>query len=219
MLTAQLADASVTPEVREAVTGALGRLAAAGWELREVSAPWLDDLHGWEDVLGVIVAREAHQVHAGRDTGGYADGTRALLELGAGVSEQQYAAAMASRDDLTAAIDASLAGLDALAGPSVGFVAPEQDPPFGVGEDSGEGRFTGPYNLSGHPAVSLPVPVSGLPVGLQLAGRRGEDFALLAVAAAAESVLGRESASPVTDNPPAAGLAPACPASACPAPA
>ena len=219
VLTAQLADASVTPEVRQAVTGALDRLAAAGWELREISAPWLDDLRGWEGVLDVIVAREAHQVHAGRDTAGYADGTRALLELGAGVSEQQYAAAMARREDLTAAIDASLAGLDALAGPSVGFVAPEKDPPFGVGEDSGEGRFSGPYNLSGHPAVSLPVPVSGLPVGLQLAGRRGQDFALLRVAAAAESVLGPESSGPVTAGPPASGTAPAGPASAGPAPA
>jgi Asp-tRNA(Asn)/Glu-tRNA(Gln) amidotransferase A subunit family amidase/ketopantoate reductase len=219
VLTAQLADASVTPEVRQAVTAALDRLAAAGWELREISAPWLDDLRGWEGVLDVIVAREAHQVHAGRDTAGYADGTRALLELGAGVSEEQYAAAMARREDLTAAIDASLAGLDALAGPSVGFVAPEQDPPFGVGEDSGEGRFTGPYNLSGHPAVSLPVPVSGLPVGLQLAGRRGEDFTLLAVAAAAESVLGPESSGPVTAGPSASGSGAAGPASAGPAPA
>jgi 2-dehydropantoate 2-reductase len=214
VLTPQLDDPSVTPEVRQAMTSALGQLAAAGWDLREISAPWLDDLRGWEDVLGVIVAREAHQVHAGRDTAGYAAGTRALLEIGAGVSEEQYAAAMARRDDLSAAIDASLAGLDALAGPSVGFVAPEQDPPFGVGEDSGEGRFTGPYNLSGHPAVSLPVPVSGLPVGLQLAGRRDQDFALLRVAAAAESVLGRESPGPVTSSPLASGTAPAGPASA-----
>ena len=55
------------------------------------------------------------------------------------------------------AAPASLAGVDALAGPTVGYTAPEQDPPFGTGEDHGESRFTGPYNLSGHPAVSLPV--------------------------------------------------------------
>ena len=76
-----------------------------------------------------------------------------------------------------------------LAGPTVGLRAPEQDPPFGTGESNGEGRFTGPYNLTGHPAVSLPVPSPGLPVGLQLAGHPGGDAGLLAVAAAAESVL------------------------------
>jgi 2-dehydropantoate 2-reductase len=188
VLARQLTDPSVTPEVHAAVTGALSALAAAGWELREVSAPWLDDLPGWEDVLTVIVAREAHQVHHLRDTSGYADGTRALLELGASVTQEQYAAALARRDELIAAVSASMAGLDALAGPTVGFVAPAQDPPFGTGEDSGEGRFTGPYNLTGQPAIAIPVPSPGLPASLQLAGRLGGDAALLRVAAAAESL-------------------------------
>jgi 2-dehydropantoate 2-reductase len=192
VLAAQLTDPSVTPEVHDAVREALDRLAAGGWQLREISAPWLADLAGWEHVLAVIVAREAHQVHTSRDSSGYAAGTRALLDFGASVSEAQYAGALARRGELTAAIDASLAGVDALAGPTVGFVAPEQDPPFGVGEDSGEGRFTGPYNLTGHPAVSLPVPAPGLPVGLQLAGRRGADAQLLQTAAAAESLLRHE---------------------------
>jgi aspartyl-tRNA(Asn)/glutamyl-tRNA(Gln) amidotransferase subunit A len=105
------------------------------------------------------------------------------------VSPGQYARALAERDELTAAVEASLDGIDVLAGPTVGYCAPEQDPPFGVGDDSGEGRFTGPYNLTGHPAVSIPVPASGLPVGLQLAGRRGGDLALLELAAAAEHLL------------------------------
>jgi Asp-tRNA(Asn)/Glu-tRNA(Gln) amidotransferase A subunit family amidase/ketopantoate reductase len=194
VLAGQLADPSVTPEVHAAVTGALGALAAAGWDLREVTAPWLDDLPEWERVLTVIVAREAHQVHHLRDTGEYAEGTRALLALGAEVTQEQYAAALARRDELIAAVDASMAGLDALAGPTVGFAAPEQDPPFGVGEDSGEGRFTGPYNLTGQPAIAIPVPAAGLPAGLlpaslQLAGRLGGDAALLRLAAAAEAVL------------------------------
>ena len=78
-----------------------------------------------------------------------------------------------------------------LAGPTVGYQAPEQDPPFGIGDDYAEGRFTGPYNLTGHPAISLPVPIAGLPAGLQLAGRRGADIALLRVAAAAEQLIAR----------------------------
>jgi 2-dehydropantoate 2-reductase len=189
VLTAQLADPSVTSEVRAAVTAALAVLAAAGWEVRQLTAPWLGELAAWEEPLGVIVAREAHLVHAGRDTSKYADGTRALLDFGASVSDERYAWALDRRADLTAAIEASLAGADVLAGPTVGYTAPEQDPPFGVGDDNGEGRFTGPYNLSGHPAVSLPVPSAGLPAGLQFAGHRGRDQALLRVAAAAEELL------------------------------
>jgi len=191
VLAAQLADPSVTPAVRTAVSGALEALRAAGWEIRELTAPWLAAPAAWEEALAVIVAREASLVHRDRDTSRYAEGTRALLAFGASVDNDRYARALARRAELAAAIDASLAGVDVLAGPTVGFQAPEQDPPFGVGEDSGEGRFTGPYNLSGHPAISLPVPAAGLPAGLQLAGARGGDLSLLRVAAAAERLLAR----------------------------
>jgi 2-dehydropantoate 2-reductase len=189
VLAAQLTDPSVTPEVSAAMARAIGELAGAGWDVRQVSAPWLDRLPHWEETLAAIVAREAYLVHEDRDTSYYAEGTRALLRFGASVTGELFAAAMAEQAELTDAIESTLAGVDVLAGPTVGYVAPEQDPPFGLGDDNAEGRFTGPYNLSGHPALSLPVPSSGLPAGLQLAGRRGGDMALLAVAAAAEHVL------------------------------
>jgi Asp-tRNA(Asn)/Glu-tRNA(Gln) amidotransferase A subunit family amidase/ketopantoate reductase len=192
VLVAQLADPSVTPPVRDAVRSALAALGAAGWRIKELTAPWLGQLASWDDVLTVIVAREAHLVHQHRDTSRYAEGTRALLAFGASVSDSQYAAALGRRAELTAAIEASLAGVDVLAGPTVGYQAPEQDPPFGAGDDNGESRFTGPYNLSGHPAVSLPMPAAGLPAGLQLAGRRGADAALLRVAAAAERLFAEQ---------------------------
>ena len=139
-------------------------------------------------------------MHSGRDQSRYADGTRALLDFGASVGEDRFTEALGRRDALTEAIEASLDGVDVLAGPTVGYQAPEQDPPFGVDDDSAEGRFTGPYNLTGHPAVSIPVPISGLPAGLQLAGRRGQDLALLRVAAAAENVLVPQRRSPLNDE-------------------
>ncbi|HEY3881249.1 MAG TPA: amidase, partial [Trebonia sp.] len=126
VLAAQLADPSVTPEVRAAISRALGRLRAAGWEVRELTAPWLASLAQWSEVLSVIVAREAAAVHRGRDTSRYAEGTRGLLAFGAGVSDEQYERALARRAVLTAAIDESLAGVDVLAGPTVGFQAPEE---------------------------------------------------------------------------------------------
>jgi Asp-tRNA(Asn)/Glu-tRNA(Gln) amidotransferase A subunit family amidase/ketopantoate reductase len=192
VLAGQLADPSVTPPVRDAVRSALAVLGAAGWRVTELTSPWLGQLASWDDVLAVIVAREAHLVHQPRDTSRYAEGTRALLAFGASVSDDRYAAALARRAELTAAIEASLEGVDVLAGPTVGYQAPEQDPPFGAGDDNGESRFTGPYNLTGHPAVSLPVPAAGLPAGLQLAGRRGADAALLRVAAAAERLIAEQ---------------------------
>jgi 2-dehydropantoate 2-reductase len=191
VLAAQLTDPSVTPQVHRAVSAALAVLAAAGWRLREIADPWLAELPRWEDTLAVIVSAEAAAVHRDRDTGAYAEGTRALLEYGASVTSEQYDAAIRQRAELSAAIEASLSGADVLAGPTVGYQAPEQDPPFGAGADSAESRFTGPYNLTGHPAISIPVPGAGLPIGLQLAGRRGADLALLRAAAAAEELFPR----------------------------
>ncbi|HEY1706570.1 MAG TPA: amidase [Trebonia sp.] len=189
LLASQVADESVGEEVRLSVRQAIDLLTAAGWIVREIRPPWTDEPQRWERALAVIVAREAVGSHAGRDTSQYADGTRALLEFGARVTDAEYAAARTDQAELARAVGQSLAGVDVLAGPTVGYCAPAEDPPFGVGEDNAEGRFTGPYNLSGHPAVSIPVPAPGLPVGLQFAAARRADFTLLRFAGAAQRLL------------------------------
>jgi Asp-tRNA(Asn)/Glu-tRNA(Gln) amidotransferase A subunit family amidase len=48
-------------------------------------------------------------------------------------------------------------------------------------------RFTRPFNLTGQPVFSLPAPVPGLPVGIQVVGHFGRDAELVRVAAALES--------------------------------
>lgn len=51
-------------------------------------------------------------------------------------------------------------------------------------------QLTMPFNLTGHPAITLPVPGFGKGLtSIQLIGRRGEDWKLLAVAKAIESQL------------------------------
>ena len=64
----------------------------------------------------------------------------------------------------------------------------EQDPPDDLAD------FTAPANLIGLPASSLPFGRSenGLPFGLQLIGRRGEDSALLAVTRCLDQILNPE---------------------------
>jgi amidase len=53
------------------------------------------------------------------------------------------------------------------------------------------GAFTAPFNASGQPAVSLPAGSSsaGLPIGVQLVGRPGQDLALMSLAAQLEPAL------------------------------
>ncbi len=184
LLQAQLDDPCVTTEVRYAVSSALQRLVAAGWRVIPVTAAWVGDGIRLADMLGAIVLFEAVQVHRDRVAtmrDRYGPGTLAVLAAGESIDRAGYAAALAGIGPLSAAVEDSLTGVDALVRPTVPTVAPRHDPPFGNGSDP-EGRFTGPFNLTGHPALSIPVPTPGLPVGLQLVGRHGGDDSLLTLA-------------------------------------
>ncbi len=54
------------------------------------------------------------------------------------------------------------------------------------------GAYTMPFNLSGHPAVIIPISKTenGLPIGMQIVGKRWREMELLAVAEAIDKVVG-----------------------------
>jgi Asp-tRNA(Asn)/Glu-tRNA(Gln) amidotransferase A subunit family amidase len=56
--------------------------------------------------------------------------------------------------------------------------------------------LTHPINFSGHPAITIPIgdTPDGLPVGLQIVGRRWQDHQLLAFAGMVEELLGAPTA-------------------------
>lgn len=91
---------------------------------------------------------------------------------------------MAASQTLAASIDALFADVDVLALPTTRTVAPlipDEPTPDDV---FGDTVLTAPFNLTGHPALSLPVGRhDSMPVGLQLVGRRGGEAHLLACAA------------------------------------
>jgi 2-dehydropantoate 2-reductase len=188
VLRVQTEDPDLTPGVRAAVAAAL-----EGWDVVDVELP---DLATAEDaLLGPMILYEAHAEHRerlARERAKYGPGTRALLELGAEVSEAAHREALAGRAAFQAAVARAFAGVDVLAGPTVPYTAPPEDPPVGTPEGELEGRYTGPWNLAGVPAVSLPCGTGedGLPVGLQLAAPAGADAHLLSVAREFERRLG-----------------------------
>jgi len=59
-------------------------------------------------------------------------------------------------------------GIDALVLPATAIVAPPLDAGNQVREPLA--RFTRPFNTTGQPVAVVPAPVSGLPVGIQVAG-------------------------------------------------
>jgi Asp-tRNA(Asn)/Glu-tRNA(Gln) amidotransferase A subunit family amidase len=121
------------------------------------------------------------------------------LRGGRDIAAVEYLAAQAFRERLRHEVDAALAGCDALLLPTLPILAP----PLGASEVpvSPDGtrriavrtamlRHTQPFNLTGHPAISIPLPTVGaLPAGLQIVGRRGSTPRLLAIAAACEKMI------------------------------
>ena len=89
-------------------------------------------------------------------------------------------------------------GYDVLVSPTSGIVAPsvdwapwDQTPDAHMATFAGFPSFAQPFNLSGQPALSLPLGWSsmGLPIGVQLAGRRLSEGTLLRLAAQLESAI------------------------------
>lgn len=108
---------------------------------------------------------------------------RARLIPARDITHDQVAAAEAVRQLFGNEVDEALDRVDALALPTM----PEVPLTLREADDARRALRTTtcvrPFNLSGHPALTIPMILpSGLPAGLQLVGRKGEDPALCALA-------------------------------------
>jgi aspartyl-tRNA(Asn)/glutamyl-tRNA(Gln) amidotransferase subunit A len=127
----------------------------------------------------------------------YTPVVRGRLEVGRYVLAEDYLRAMDGRDMLRREVDAALSDFDALILPTLPIAAP----PIGADTTTIAGgqepvralmlRLTQLFNVTGHPAVSIPcgVTADGLPVGLQLVGRRSQTNDLLSTALVIERLL------------------------------
>jgi amidase len=106
-----------------------------------------------------------------------------------------YATAQNQRPGLRAAYDSQLERYDFLLLPTAPYPAYRHEERLGLAERVLRGiDFLGncaPFNMTGHPAISLPATsVDGLPVGVMLVGRRFEDVRLLETASLVEQRYG-----------------------------
>ncbi len=92
-----------------------------------------------------------------------------LLRRGLEILAVDYEEARAARPGLQAAAHAAMSDVDALILPTTAIVAPLVT--AGIEAREPLARYTRPFNLTGQPVVSLPAPVNGLPVGIQVVGR------------------------------------------------
>ncbi|MFZ0844998.1 MAG: amidase family protein, partial [Pseudolabrys sp.] len=171
----------------------LDLLEKAGAHLSNETLPLIDDMMRGLARASILVA-EAYSIHRDRLARRGADIdpiVRARLEKGRDISSADYVDAVRARAGLIRAMDERLADLDVLVMPATAIVAPRfdevADPKAFMARNALILRNTTIGNFFDLCGISLPLPrQSGLPVGLMLLARNGNDHRLFRIAAAIE---------------------------------
>jgi amidase len=115
----------------------------------------------------------------------------ARLRAAANTTAAQLDAAEQVRRQFTAAVDQALENVDVLILPTLPALPITLEQARGGRPVIAMSSLIRPFNLSGHPALSLPLPIDSSPLkaGLQIVGRKGQDEQVCAIAARFEAAL------------------------------
>jgi aspartyl-tRNA(Asn)/glutamyl-tRNA(Gln) amidotransferase subunit A len=142
-------------------------------DVPEVDFVARDDLFRAGLTILLVEAAAYHRRWATECPEKYGADVIALIRRGLEVLAVDFEEALTALPRFRREADRAMDGLDALILPTTAIVAP----PIAAGGEVREplARFTRPFNTTGQPVVSLPGPSSGLPVGIQVAGRSNAD--------------------------------------------
>jgi aspartyl-tRNA(Asn)/glutamyl-tRNA(Gln) amidotransferase subunit A len=188
-------------DVRQGIDRALEALRSAGVTIDEVTIDATAEI--MTAYVNTVLPEGAEWHGRYLDTQGddYSPTVRDRFKSGRTIPGVDYLQARRTCARLRDIVDGALGSADALVLPTLPIIAP----PLGASDIVMEDKSTLPvrsamlrntqlFNMTGHPAISLPIPTSlrghrGLPAGLQIVGRRDATARLLAIAAACEPVV------------------------------
>jgi aspartyl-tRNA(Asn)/glutamyl-tRNA(Gln) amidotransferase subunit A len=181
-------------DVRKAILASIAVFEQLGAEIQELS---LEGMAETAELAAEITGDEAHAYHMrwlkerARD---YGEDVRDRLTKSGSATAAEYISAQKRRILYTERFSAAFDKADFLLTPTLPVTAPPiTQTKILIGKKTEDVRtemlrLTRPANLTGLPAISVPCGFSseGLPVGLQLIGRRFEEMSLLCIAYAYE---------------------------------
>ena len=190
--TRDLGYAAVDPQVAHAVEQAVFALQDVGWQVEEAH-PDFDDPTA---VFNTTIRAENYMV-AGDLLSKHADlldpGMRSFTQTGRGITALDYLRTHQERAKLSQQLAIFFDTYDLLVSPTLAvppFVIDTRPQEIGgqPAKPMGWNAFTYPFNLTGNPAASIPCgwTADGLPIGLQIVGRRFVDALVLQASAAFE---------------------------------
>ncbi|NAO95120.1 amidase [Halomonas sp. MG34] len=165
----------------EADGAILGTLEAyledAGLAAEKRALPLMGEAY---DAAMALINRETYiACGAWLDSGRLGSDVESRLRAAAKTSEAELREAEAVRQAFTVEVDRLLETCEVLALPTLPHFPLSRAAAEEGQQDLTISSLVRPFNLSGHPALSLPLPPSrGRPVSLQLVGRRGDDTGL-----------------------------------------
>jgi aspartyl-tRNA(Asn)/glutamyl-tRNA(Gln) amidotransferase subunit A len=189
----------LSADVETGVRAAYDTLARHEAVLTSLTLPHANDIAPVYLHLVLADAAAYHAVSLQERPHAYSDNVRIRLEMGRHILAEDYVRALRGREVIRREVDRALQDVDALILPALSIEAPPLGAPTVAVQGGQEPvrnamlRCTQPFNVSGHPAISLPCGFTqaGLPIGLQVVGRRGHTPQLLAVARRIERALQR----------------------------
>ncbi len=169
--------------VADTLADALRVLAGAGARVVPVRMPAVDEVvQGWVAHCGVEAA-VAHAATYPARRAEYGPMLAGLLDTGLALSGADYQRILLARAAFTGRFDALMAQVDLLITPVMPFAGPSVARIAGLRQEPGYrlrlSRFTAPFDMSGHPTITLPSGFTsdGLPLAMQLvSGRLREDL-------------------------------------------
>jgi aspartyl-tRNA(Asn)/glutamyl-tRNA(Gln) amidotransferase subunit A len=195
VLTEKVHSPNVESEVGNAVIAAVGVLGELGAQVREVSIPLIQHAGAASKTITDMDGAALHHERLKTRSQEYDHNSRVRLITGILTPAQLYYKAQKLRTLLRHEIMEAFKDVDVLVLPTSPAPAPKIPDAAGIvsKEDafsriSGVRSFTGPFNLAGVPAISIPCGFTSkdLPISLQIAGRPFEDATVMKVAHAYE---------------------------------
>jgi aspartyl-tRNA(Asn)/glutamyl-tRNA(Gln) amidotransferase subunit A len=185
----------VQPEVEQSVRQAIGALEGAGMILEEVTIPYGEYIMpAWWTVF----SSESAAIHAPliqEKAEDYAQGVLNTVGPGSFLSSSTVFKGQQARRAITRGMNEVLKDVDVILTPAVPMVAWPLGGMHELGSTVVEALTnlaftTAAFNLTGHPAISVPCGVNsaGLPIGLQIAGSAFDEETVLRVAHVYESL-------------------------------
>ncbi|MCX6460558.1 MAG: amidase [Actinobacteria bacterium] len=192
-ITPPVTDAVIDPDCIAAYEHATALLEALGHYVEDVAPPFTPDAVGSFESLWSTLALLTPVAPV--DEQRLQPLTQWLRSRGAATTGIEIATAVSMLRLISRAAMASTSHLDAVLTPTlaqppalVGGLRNDDDPFEDFEAQKRFTPFTAPYNATGQPAMSLPLhwSDSGLPIGVQLVGRSGDEATLISLAAQIE---------------------------------